>query len=70
MNEKSSSPSQEKGSSDRSEFNETNKNLIETNKQLLEINERLKIQHRKLQDFIDIGSSPTQNAYHAYNRLC
>jgi signal transduction histidine kinase len=56
MNEKSSSPSREKGSSDRSESNETNKNLIETNKQLLEINEQLKIQHRKLQDFIDIAA--------------
>jgi two-component system sensor histidine kinase VicK len=56
MNEKSSSPSREKGSSDRSESNETNKNLIETNKQLLEINEQLKIQHRVLQDFIDIAA--------------
>jgi signal transduction histidine kinase len=56
MNEKSSSSSQEKGSSDRSGFNETNKNLIEINKQLLEINERLKIQNRKLQDFIDIAA--------------
>src|SRR4051812_42271623 len=50
MNEKSSSSStQEKGSSDKSGFNETNKNLIE-------INERLKIQNRKLQDFIDIAA--------------
>lgn len=56
MNEKSSSPSREKGSSDRSESNETNKNLIETNKQLLEINEQLNIQHIKLQDFIDIAA--------------
>jgi signal transduction histidine kinase len=56
MNEKSSSSSQEKGSSDRSGFNETNKNLIEINKELLEINERLKIQNRKLQDFIDIAA--------------
>jgi signal transduction histidine kinase len=56
MNEKSSSSSQEKGSSDRSGFNETNKNLIEINKQLLEINERLNIQNRKLQDFIDIAA--------------
>jgi signal transduction histidine kinase len=57
MNEKSSSSStQEKGSSDKSGFNETNKNLIEINKQLLEINERLKIQNRKLQDFIDIAA--------------
>jgi signal transduction histidine kinase len=56
MNEKSSSSTQEKGSSDKSGFNETNKNLIEINKQLLEINERLKIQNRKLQDFIDIAA--------------
>src|SRR5438874_9103009 len=56
MNEKSSSSSQEKGSSDKSEFNETNKNLIEINKQLLETNEQLKIQNKKLQDFIDIAA--------------
>ena len=57
MNEKSSSSSQEKGSSDKSEFNETNKNLIEINKQLLETNEQLKIQNKKLQDFIDIAAA-------------
>jgi signal transduction histidine kinase len=56
MNEKSSSSSQEKGSSNKAEFNDTNKNLIEINKQLLEINEQLKIQNRKLQDFIDIAA--------------
>ena len=56
MNKKSSSSSQEKGSSDKSEFNETNKNLIEINKQLLETNEQLKIQNKKLQDFIDIAA--------------
>jgi signal transduction histidine kinase len=56
MNEKSSSSSQEKGSLDKSEFNETNKNLIEINKQLLETNEQLKIQNKKLQDFIDIAA--------------
>jgi signal transduction histidine kinase len=56
MNEKSSSSSQEKGSSNKAEFNDTNKNLIEINKQLLEVNEQLKIQNRKLQDFIDIAA--------------
>jgi signal transduction histidine kinase len=56
MNEKSFSSSQEKGSSNKAEFNDTNKNLIEINKQLLEINEQLKIQNRKLQDFIDIAA--------------